>query len=750
MDPDSTSTPVVPGPSSKEARETLPLGQSRLPTAVDGGGSSSGGSSSGAGNNSIRTSIGSGSGSGSGGGGGVGRRKIERSCNLCHRRKIRCDKKSPCSSCARGGFQCYYPQSEQPVRRARKTTIADVASRISDLEKTLVAGAGQQHHATFRDSPSTPTPASVSVSEFLTSNPSYAVPRPATAPPSGPYDKGPGDEILVRKGSSSQYFDEVLISRVIEEEHDIQSVLTTPRSEPAPHATPSPFNPMGILSAPDLKLNVADLLPSKSGAMELWRTYIDHVEVCNKVLHRPTTEILMYTVIDDPLNSSMEALAVVFAVFFVSTVVLEPNSVRSIMGEDKATSLHRFKTGLEQAFAKADFLEHPSVKLLEAFSVYLAALKVHNPGRGLWTLNGLAIRAAQSIGLHRDGTRLGLSPFESEIRRRLWWHLLGRDGRAAEDYGIQNPTSFNVHVGVSFPSNLDDSDIYPEMKELPPSRPGWTQLTMGLINIQSARTWHRLAALASSWAEKPTPESVRAQIVEELRAYAEGFLQHCNPVVPQQRQTLVVARFIIRKVDLVTRQQWLNLEHPEARESFATEENLVEALWILEAGLNMASDELLRPYRWSFRAYPQYHMLLYVLWHLCVKPEGPNVQRAWVSVEDNFALVRSLGAGFGPAAKITVIDALKAKALAIRQGLGQQGGARDDEGSGSAEKESYPTPGGTDDRSEAEEGSSALDGMGGADGMDWSAVMQDFPDWSTLMTEFQVDAMDFPDYLNGI
>ncbi|GKT65507.1 fungal specific transcription factor [Colletotrichum tofieldiae] len=727
----STSTPEAQRSSHLEATDTPSSAPSPPPTAAR---ESNGGPV-------IRSRVGSGN-------GGPGR-KIERSCQLCHRRKIRCDKKQPCSSCVRGGFQCYYPPIGQPVRRVRKTTIADVASRISDLEKTLVAGASQQHQAAFRPSP---TPGSTS--GFISDHCMVANPRPLTEPASGPHGKVVGDEVLVRKGASSQYFDEVLISRVIEEEHDIQSVLTTPVSEPAPQAAPSPFNPMGILSALDLNQNLADLLPPKSGAIELWRNYVDNIEVCNKVLHRPTAEILIYTAIDDPDNAPPDAMAVMFAVFFVSTVILEPSTVQRLIGDDKMTCLHRFKTGLEQAFAKADFLEHPSVKLLEAFAVYMAALRIHNPGRGLWTLNGLAIRAAQSIGLHRDGTMLGLSPFESEIRRRIWWHLLGRDGRAGEDYGIQNPTSFNLHAGVSFPSNLEDSDLYPEMEGLPPPRRGWTQLTIGLINIQGARTWHRLSAMASSWSDRPTPESVRAQIVQELRDYAEGFLRHCNPVVPQQRQTVLVSNFIIRKIDLVTRQQWLHLEHPEARESFATEENLEEALGILDAGMSLASDELLRPYRWSMGAYPQYHMLLYVLWHLCVKPEGPSVERAWATIDENLGLIKSVGAGVGPAAKMTILDALRSKALTVRQGLAQQkGGGGNEQGDGGdgggsvevdgdAYKEVYPTPGGTEEMVLAGRPEDVLDGM------DWSTGMQDLPDWSTLMNEFQMDGLNFPNYIN--
>lgn len=130
---------------------------------------------------------------------------------------------------------------------------------------------------------------------------------------------------------------------------------------------------MGILSSPDLKVNLDDLLPPKWGSIELWRNYVDNVEVCNKIIHRPTAEVLIYTAIDDPGHASLDAMALMFAVFFMSATILDSATVQRITGEDKVTSLQRFKTGLEQAFAKADFLEHPTVKTLEALAVYLVS-----------------------------------------------------------------------------------------------------------------------------------------------------------------------------------------------------------------------------------------------------------------------------------------------------------------------------------------------------------------------------------------
>lgn len=207
MGPDPTSASGAVRTSPTQAPDTPQPGQSQPPTAAgDEGGSSS---------NSSVTRLGIGSSSGG--------RKIERSCQLCHRRKIRCDKKQPCASCARGGFQCHYPQAGQPIRRVRKTTIADVASRISDLEKTLVAGTAsqqQQQLPALRVSPLASTPGTAFGLGLNPSHSNTSASRPTTAPASGPHEKSVNDEILLRKGSSSQYFDDVLISRVIEEVSD--------------------------------------------------------------------------------------------------------------------------------------------------------------------------------------------------------------------------------------------------------------------------------------------------------------------------------------------------------------------------------------------------------------------------------------------------------------------------------------------------------------------------------------------------
>ena len=42
------------------------------------------------------------------------------------------------------------------------------------------------------------------------------------------------------------------------------------------------------------------------------------------------------------------------------------------------------------------------------------------------------------MGLHRDGELLGLKPFETEMRRRLWWQIIMLDSKYAILSGLSH------------------------------------------------------------------------------------------------------------------------------------------------------------------------------------------------------------------------------------------------------------------------------------------------------------------------
>lgn len=123
----------------------------------------------------------------------VTNKRIERSCLLCHQRKIRCNKRSPCSNCVRADVLCCYPGPERPGRRPPKFTIAEVAARVTRLERTITAISNNESNSAHK-SPS--AEADISETQAVADSP---------------------EELLVQDGYSTRYINEVLLSRVLEE-----------------------------------------------------------------------------------------------------------------------------------------------------------------------------------------------------------------------------------------------------------------------------------------------------------------------------------------------------------------------------------------------------------------------------------------------------------------------------------------------------------------------------------------------------
>lgn len=247
----------------------------------------------------------------------------------------------------------------------------------------------------------------------------------------------------------------------------------------------------------------------------------------------------------------------------------------------------------------------------------------------------------------------------------MWWQLVAFDSRTAEDHGIQKLSNMKSDAGL--PLNIDDSDLYPEMDRLPPPKPGLTAMTFSLVGYHVVCTENRLANIvANSTPSAPPDEALRLQIVKETQEHIEKWLQDCNPVIPRQRLAVLASRLAIRKIDLNSRQQWLALHHRGCCDALTTEDSLVDALEMLEIVLQMKNDPMLEPYSWLWKSHPEYYATMYLLWHLCTRTQGPNIERAWEMVDRLFALEQYFEACWG--SRRVVLSTLMTKAEKIRSG----------------------------------------------------------------------------------
>lgn len=57
-----------------------------------------------------------------------------RSCVTCRKRKVKCDKKQPCSNCVRAKIECVFPSPGRAPRKSRKPPDGELMERLRRLE----------------------------------------------------------------------------------------------------------------------------------------------------------------------------------------------------------------------------------------------------------------------------------------------------------------------------------------------------------------------------------------------------------------------------------------------------------------------------------------------------------------------------------------------------------------------------------------------------------------------------------------
>jgi hypothetical protein len=126
--------------------------------------------------------------------------------------------------------------------------------------------------------------------------------------------------------------------------------------------------------------------------------------------------------------------------------------------------------------------------VLEALMLHLQSsfLKEMRINTRHWIDMGLVLRLAFRMGYHRDPTALpsAISPFESEMRRRVWLHIFQLDTLLSFQIGV--PSMIPAECCDSqVPRNLFDADMHVKMPRLPPSRP-YSDYTPVLYAISKA------------------------------------------------------------------------------------------------------------------------------------------------------------------------------------------------------------------------------------------------------------------------
>lgn len=173
----------------------------------------------------------------------------------------------------------------------------------------------------------------------------------------------------------------------------------------------------------------------------------------------------------------------------------------------------------------------PGAYTLEALSAYIEGeFVLSKDDMGMpYLLIGIAVRLALRMGLHRDPSKVGgnLTPFQGEMRRRLWHILLQVDLLCSFLLGLP-VTMQAIESDTAYPRNLRDEDFDENSTELPPSRPE-TEITPMSYTICKSRiceVFGKVGVLANRMS-LPSYDEVMAldRVLQEAEAGVPEFIR---------------------------------------------------------------------------------------------------------------------------------------------------------------------------------------------------------------------------------
>jgi hypothetical protein len=255
---------------------------------------------------------------------------------------------------------------------------------------------------------------------------------------------------------------------------------------------------------------------------------------------------------------------------------------------------------------------------------------------------GLLVRLAQSVGLHRDGSCFPhLSPFEVEMRRRLWWQICFLDARLG-DHEVSEILISETSFDTQKPTNIDDDHLDPGMLERPVEQHGYTDLTPCIFRCELWFLGRKLRSAASkSRAEKEDVLQVmnrKLGLLDQFRADMSSlYLNSLSPDQPIQLLLSSVMRLSFTRLELIVRHVDIFGETDSGLGGSEGEKSLASAIANLDRIHELRNHPSTRRWTWIFDGCIQWHALGVALVQLCTRPWGPMCEHAWNSIQETFS-----------------------------------------------------------------------------------------------------------------
>lgn len=233
----------------------------------------------------------------------------------------------------------------------------------------------------------------------------------------------------------------------------------------------------------------------------------------------------------DPPSTPASWLGLLYALMCLATLAALGAGEEIMDPRGAPTEMIRTYRGCSSQCLVLSNYSQPGAYTLEALLAYIEGeFVLSKDDIGMpYLLVGVAVRLALRMGLHRDPSKVGggLTPYQGEMRRRLWHFLIQVDLLCSFLLGLPVTTQA-IESDTAYPRNLRDEDFDENSTELPPPRPE-TEITPMSYTICKSRiceVFGKVGVLANRMS-LPSYDEVMAldRVLQEAEAGVPEFIR---------------------------------------------------------------------------------------------------------------------------------------------------------------------------------------------------------------------------------
>ncbi|KAI9738094.1 MAG: hypothetical protein M1818_005522 [Claussenomyces sp. TS43310] len=225
------------------------------------------------------------------------------------------------------------------------------------------------------------------------------------------------------------------------------------------------------IAPPATQEDILSYIPARATVDVLVNRFFEAYRTTIAFIHEPTFKAEYINHWNDPKKTKIVWLGLLFAILHCAEVSYEESGEPSVWDQYDVPRPADFKALIVQCLIASDYT-NPIAYTVETLMLYIQFDGTTPPDLSIETplILGTTIRLAMRMGIHRNSNGYpGLTPFQDEMRRRLWAAILMSD--TLHSFQLSLPATIHqIDCNCAMPRNIRNDEFGPDSTELPPPR----------------------------------------------------------------------------------------------------------------------------------------------------------------------------------------------------------------------------------------------------------------------------------------